>query len=140
MSKKVKAIVVNRPKIGTDGRTDVVLRDKAGAMTDMGYVLQTRNSGIYRAHTLEGEFIGSEDTRSRAMHLIQRTFEGRTAKRTLGHSTAPVAAETPAEETAPVGLTRDEAAAELGISKGALSKRIKRGTVQTTEDGLVILG
>lgn len=147
MSKKVKAIVVNRPKIDVDGRTDVVLRDKAGAITPMGYVLQTRNSGVYRAHTLEDEFIGSEDTRSRAMHLIQRNFEGREAKRALGRGPVAtvltagdvIAAPLPTPAVAPAGLTCDEAAAKLGISKGALQKRIKRGTVKTTEDGLVIL-
>ena len=81
---KVRAVVVNRPKIGTDGRTDVVL-DKDGDKTPMGYVLQTRNSGEYRAYDLEDTHLGTKGTRSQAMHLIQRTFEDRAAKRALAH-------------------------------------------------------
>jgi len=151
MSKKVLAVVVKRPKIGTDGRTDVVLRDKDAVITPMGYILQARNSGSYRAHDLEDADLGNSATRSQAMHLIQRNFEGRSAKRVLGHTDpAPAPATVPAVVAAPVEtpvetpavrrLTKGEAMADLGISRGALNKRIGRGTVKTeTVDGETLI-
>lgn len=84
---KVEFVVINRPKIGTDGRTDVVL-ERDNERTPMGYILKARGQDAFRAHTLEDILIGEFTTRSQAGHQIQRTFEGRQAKRTLPHAIA----------------------------------------------------
>lgn len=85
--KKVRFVVINRPKIGVDGRMDVVL-DVNGDITKMGYVLQTRNSGVYRAYDPDGKLVGEKSTRSQAGHLLQRGTEQRSAKRVLPHAVA----------------------------------------------------
>lgn len=137
MTQTVKINTLNRPTNETPGRSEVVnIKYGAGEngedLTEsLGFIVKPRK-GSFEAVTAAGESLGNFESRSQAGHALQRmALYGDAAKRKVPGQTSA------APKT--VALDRDAAAARLGISKSALSKRISRGTVETNDKGQVIL-
>lgn len=112
----------------TDGAVEKVI--------DLGTVTHPYRSQDFiakLAESLGGDELGTYDTRAQAGERLKRRFDEITAN---GDAPATVAPAVETADTVSGVITRAEAAEKLGISRGALSKRVSRGTITAVrEDG-----
>ena len=153
MSKKVKFVTVTRVTKAEPGRKDVFLMEN-GVPQSMGYILYPFGGGAVSAYNAEGDFEGTFVSVSQGGHRLLRVFEFNTGreedlpKRPLDHQhrgnrekvvepankagdDATGLGDTLGDilaKASGVGLTKEQAMAQLGCSAGALRKRAARGT------------
>lgn len=144
--RKVVYTTSRRPTVEAKGLTQVSLVEsgKDGETTTaLGTIQRAFRTKDFEAFRIDGAALGVFGTRSQAGEALKKDLLGNVRSLPAGKVTSTSADDADEGEGTPkeadLGdmlsgrmVSKEDAIAELGISKDALRKRIKRGTVKTT--------
>lgn len=138
--------VLNRPSKDKDGITnafqDFTLKGTvAGDVIAVGSIVKSRGDASYVALNMEGDLVGTFNTRSKAAHAL-RKFRVGNLPASVVETTETVAETTETDsgdetvettETTTRTVALDDAPAILGITLGEMMGKIQSGEIKTTE-------